>query len=106
MLWNNENFSVDHLASQACLSARQFERRSYLYSGVCPKMYVRLARFNRSYRLRLQNPQLDWLSIALMCGYYDYQHMAKDYLEFANKTPNVLFEEENWALERLLGLNK
>src|SRR5680860_83597 len=58
MLWNNENFSLDHLAGQACLSARQFERRSHLYFGICPKLYVRLARFNRSYRLRLQNPHL------------------------------------------------
>ncbi|ULQ54914.1 hypothetical protein KJS94_09715 [Flavihumibacter rivuli] len=39
------------------------------------------------------------------CGYHDYQHLAKDYREFANGSPNDFFREESKAPERVLGLN-
>jgi len=98
--------SLDWLASQACLSPRQFERKFYQYLGVCPKTFARIVRFDRSYNMRLKYPKDDWLSIAVGCGYHDYQHMVRDYKEFANTTPNMLFNEEYKAPERILGLNK
>ena len=60
----------------------------------------------QSYWLRLKNPALDWLSIAIACGYNDYQHLVKDYKEFANTTPNLFFNEERQAPGRVLGLSK
>ena len=98
-------YSLDWLASQACLSPRQFERKFDQYLGVCPKTFARIVRFNQSYNMRLKYPKEDWLSIAVACGYHDYQHMVRDYKEFANTTPNILFAEEYKAPERILGLN-
>lgn len=37
-------------------------------------------------------PDLGWLSIAIACGYHDYQQMTKDYLEFAEALPAKWFE--------------
>jgi AraC-like DNA-binding protein len=102
----NNKFSLQYLASQACLSARQFERKSYQYLGISPQLFARLVRFNQSYEMRLKHPQFDWLSIAVACGYHDYQHLAKDYKEFTNASPNTLFAAESKVLERVLGLNK
>jgi AraC-like DNA-binding protein len=99
-----QSHTLENLASQACLSLRQFERKSYLYLGVSPKFFIRLSRFAYSLQLKLKNPGLDWLSIALICGYHDYQHLVRDYLEFANTTPNILLSEESRSLERGLGL--
>ncbi len=45
-------------------------------------------RFENAFRMRNKNPQLDWLTIAICCGYYDYQHLAKDYKDLAGFTPN------------------
>jgi len=101
-----QKYSLDWLAREACLSARQLERKFYQYLGVCPKTFARIVRFDQSYNMRLKNPKDDWLSIAVACGYHDYQHMVRDYKEFANATPNMLFDEEHKAPERMLGLNK
>jgi AraC-like DNA-binding protein len=101
-----QKYSLDWLARQACLSPRQLERKFYQYLGICPKTFARIVRFDQSYNMRLKNPKDDWLSIAAACGYHDYQHMVRDYKAFANATPNMLFDEEHKAPERILGLNK
>jgi len=101
-----QKYSLDWLAREACLSPRQLERKFYQYLGVCPKTFARVVRFDQSYKMRLKYPNDDWLSIAVACGYHDYQHMVRDYKEFGSATPNVLFDEEHKAPERMLGLNK
>jgi hypothetical protein len=53
--------------------------------------------------MRFKMPDKDWLSIALDCGYHDYQHMVKDYKDFANAPPTALFDEDLKAPERLFG---
>jgi AraC-like DNA-binding protein len=99
-------YSLDWIANQACLSARQLERKFRNYVGIPPKLFTRIIRFNKSYELRLKNVDEDWLGIAIACGYYDYQHIAMEYKEFANASPNQFFEEEEKAPGRLLGLTK
>ncbi len=91
---NQENAaSVDWLADQSCLSRRQFIRK--FEEGINPKMFERMARFERAYLMKNRYPKADWLSIAIACGYYDYQHMVKDYKKFTSHTPPSLFELEN-----------
>lgn len=99
-------YSVDLLSKQACLSPRQLERKVDERIGVGPKTFLRICRFHQSYCMRLKNPALDWLYIAVACGYTDYQHLVKDYKEFAGTTPNHFFSEEKKAPGRVLGLTK
>ncbi|MFN8353970.1 MAG: helix-turn-helix domain-containing protein [Spirosomataceae bacterium] len=96
--------SVEYLADQACLSLGQFERRFKRQMGISPKFFLRAQRFNQAFMLKEQNPSLDWLSIALQTGYNDYQHMAKDFKQFAGTTPNSLLQAQANAPERILGL--
>lgn len=102
---NPHHLTIDQLSGKACLSPRQFERKSFQYVGVSPKLFTRISRFNQTYWLRLQYPDLDWLSIAMACGYYDYQHLVRDYRDFANASPNLFFKDEYNSLERLLKIN-
>ena len=102
----NMNHSLSWLANQACLSPRQFERKAYQFLGITPQLFARIVRFNESYKMRLKSPQSDWFSIAVNCGYHDYQHLVRDYKQFASTTPNNLFAAESKVLERALGLNK
>ena len=97
-------FSLDWLARQACLCQRQFERKFKERLGVGPKTYSRIARLYQSYKMKVDHPGEDWLSIALACGYHDYQHLAKDYREFSNSTPSALFHENDKAPEKQFGL--
>jgi len=97
--------SLDWLASQSCLSVRQFIRRFEEYIGVSPKMFQKIVRFDRAYRLRNSNPKTDWLYIALACGYYDYQHLVKDFKTFVNLTPTAFYEIEQASPERFFALH-
>jgi transcriptional regulator GlxA family with amidase domain len=48
-------------------------------------------------------PHYDWLTIALACGYNDYQHLVKDYKEFAAVTPSIYYLQDSKAPERFFG---
>jgi AraC-like DNA-binding protein len=95
---------LEYLASQACLSFRQFERKFRERMGISPKLFVRIQRFNRALDAKEKHPALDWLTIALICGYADYQHMVKDFRQFAGTTPVGLLQAAAQAPERLLHL--
>ena len=45
----------------------------------------------------------DWLSIALETGYYDYQHLVKDFKQFSATSPHSLLEAQAKARERIMG---
>ena len=101
---NPTRFSLDWLAKQACLCPRQFNRKFTERMGVGPKLYSRVVRFYKAYQYKETHPQEDWLSIALLFGYADYQHMAKDFKEFAGVNPNLWINQDNQSPERILQL--
>lgn len=98
--------SLDWLASQSCLSIRQFIRKFEEHIGLCAKTYQRIARFEKAFRMKNTHPYLDWLSIAVACGYHDYQHLAKDFKEFTHLTPPAFYEVEKKSPERSFGLHE
>jgi AraC-like DNA-binding protein len=86
--------SLDALADGCCLGPRQFQRTFTERMGVGPKLFARIARFDKAFRMKNNHPHLDWLTIALACGYHDYQHLVRDYLHFAAATPTAFYQEE------------
>lgn len=94
--------SIEAMADQACLSYRQFDRKFIERTGISPKEYFRVARFDQTFRIKNRYPELDWLSIAMKFGYYDYQHLVKDYKYFVGLSPHQLFSG-NHAPEKILG---
>jgi AraC-like DNA-binding protein len=97
-------YSLDKLANQACLSVSQFDRRFVQRMGITPKLFARTCRFYEAYQLKDQQPTLDWLSVATLNGYTDYQHLVKDFKQFSGSTPNSLLLAQANAPERILGL--
>ncbi|KAA9327722.1 AraC family transcriptional regulator [Hymenobacter busanensis] len=95
--------SVVDLAGRSCLSPRQLERQCRERLGVGPKTFARIARLHHAYRRRFHCPQEDWLSTALACGYYDLQHLAKDFRDLAGASPTTLFQQDERAPERAFG---
>jgi AraC-like DNA-binding protein len=86
--------ALDRLAADACLSPRQFERSFFERVGMAPKLYARIVRFDQAFRLKEQQPGLDWLAVAVRTGYYDYRHLVRDFKEFAGVTPPQLLAVE------------
>jgi AraC-like DNA-binding protein len=93
LLTNPTPFSLDWLADQACLSPRQFERKFTERIGIGPKLYSRISRFFLTLQYKEAHPEVDWLTIAIHFGYTDYDHLAKDFKQFANVTPNIIVKE-------------
>jgi AraC-like DNA-binding protein len=96
--------SLEWLAHEACLSTKQFQRKFIERTGVSPKLYTRIIRFNKAFNLKNGYPDLDWLSIAVHCGYHDHQHLVKDYRHFTGFTPTSFHNLEKNSPEYILGL--
>lgn len=97
------NASMEELASLACLSLRQFERKCSERLGMPPKQYARLIRFCKAYQLKEQFPQKTWTEIAYNSGYYDQMHFIRDFKKFAGVTPSFIHEG---ALKATIRLHK
>jgi len=104
LLGSDETVSISKLAGQACLSIRQFERKALNYLGVPCSTYQRIARFAESFKLKTKNPGKAWTDVAIQSGYYDYQHLVRDYKSLAFTNPRVLFDADQVSLEKLLKL--
>lgn len=85
---NFHQFSLDQLASDACLSHRQFERKFGERIGISPKLYQRIVRFNQAMNLKKHNPDQTWLSITHTSGYFDQMHLLRDFREFTGEIPS------------------
>jgi AraC-like DNA-binding protein len=101
MLRFNGNIPIEQLASIACLSLRQFERVSKERIGIPPKLFARLVRFSKAYRLRENLPHVSWTSIAHDCGYFDQMHFIRDFKEFAGVAPGIIEKDLEVAPIRL-----
>ena len=90
--------SVDDLANDAGLSSRQLERRFLSEVGVGPKLLSRILRFQDVFRAVDAN-ESSWPTVAVDCGYYDQAHLIRDFREFAQDTPAVLFAQQSALTE-------
>lgn len=91
---NIGNLSMDFVASQACMSVKQFERKSMERIGFTPKVFARMIRFSHAYKLKELYPQKPWVQIAYECGYFDQMHFIRDFKNFAGFTPSGLTESD------------
>jgi AraC-like DNA-binding protein len=87
LLPNLDPINLENSARKAFLSTKQYERKFKERTGVNPKLFQKLVRFDHAFRTRNARPDLDWRSIAFDCNYYDYQHLVKDYKAFTGFTP-------------------
>ncbi|MFN8251228.1 MAG: AraC family transcriptional regulator [Ferruginibacter sp.] len=104
MLKADNRMSLQQLASSSFISSKQLERKFKERTGVNPKLFERIIRFDKAFRLKNSKPGMDWLRIAMECNYHDYQHLAKEYKDFTGLGPNAFHDIENNAPERKLGL--
>jgi AraC-like DNA-binding protein len=90
LLKQDGNMSMEDAAALSCLSLKQFERKCKERIGMNPKMYARILRFSKAYRLHEAVPNLSWIEIAYHAGYYDQMHMIRDFKNFAGVNPSVI----------------
>ncbi|WP_407524341.1 helix-turn-helix domain-containing protein [Lacibacter sp. MH-610] len=92
-LLTNYNTGMDKIAAMACMSIRSFERKCKERLGMPAKMYARIARFHKAYKMLESKPRISWADLTYETGYYDQTHFIKDFKEFARLTPTLLHKE-------------
>ena len=97
---------LDALARLHGLDVRQLRRQFAARTGVSPKLFGRVARFDRLMHLTNTASQARWLDLALDAGYHDHQHLARDFREFTGMSPSAFRQMEMRAPERQFGFQE
>jgi AraC-like DNA-binding protein len=79
--------SVEQLAAEIGWSRRHLLARFREHTGLPPKVFARILRFQRAAKLLADPHGPSLAEIALDCGYYDQAHLNRDFRAFAGRTP-------------------
>ncbi len=71
------------------LSSRRFIELFRRQTGLTPKIFCRVRRFQHVLQTVHQKKDIDWVQVALECGYYDQAHFIHDFKSFSDFTPNA-----------------
>jgi AraC-like DNA-binding protein len=81
---------VSGLACMQGLGLRQFERRFLAETGLQPKLYARIARFQSALDAKINLPTRPWIDIAHCLGYHDEMHLVRDFHGFTGSAPGKI----------------
>lgn len=93
--------SVGAITEQIGLSATRFIQVFREQVGVTPKLYARLQRFQAVIHEIEQGQALDWVEIALRCGYFDQAHFIRDFQAFAGLNPTEYWVQRGERLNHV-----
>ena len=83
---------ISSLADNVGLSQRRFSQLFREQIGISPKAFCRVRRFQRALATIHPTPRdsrgIDWVDLALGCGYYDQAHFIHDFRAFAGSSPS------------------
>ncbi len=79
--------SVAATAREAEISQKKLIRLFSEQVGLTPKLYLRVARFQRVLERITHAPHIDWWDVVERHGYYDQSHFIRDFRDFTGFTP-------------------
>lgn len=85
--------TIGQLGQQLALSYKQTERLVERQLGLCPKELCRLTRFIHTHAKLAESEWVDWLTIALANGFYDLQHLSREWHTFTGYAPSLYQEK-------------
>lgn len=89
---NRGLISVDSLASEACLSTKQFNRKFTEFVGIQPKQFTRIVRFQYAIYSQQTQSVKSLTELAYKCGYYDQAHFTNEFKSFTGYAPKDFFK--------------
>lgn len=81
--------TIRSVVDQIALSPPRFIQVFREDVGLTPKQFCRVQRFQQATRLIAQGQYIDWVDVALACGYYDQAHFINEFRHFAGITPSA-----------------
>jgi AraC-like DNA-binding protein len=79
--------NIDKVASRYGISSRYLQKLFLTYTGLTPKLFTKINRFQRSLRL-VTKKDMSLTSIAYDCGYFDQSHFIREFKSFTGVTPS------------------
>jgi AraC-like DNA-binding protein len=80
---------IAEVSAEVGLSARRFIDAFQKEVGLTPKLFCRVRRFQNVLQFIENQPEIDWIQIALDCGYYDQPHFIHDFRAFSGINPST-----------------
>jgi AraC-like DNA-binding protein len=90
--WLGLGRRVGDVAQELALSRRRFITVFNEDVGLTPKLFARIARFQRALQGSQRSETPDWSRLALESGYFDQSHMIRDFVEFSGLSPAALHD--------------
>jgi AraC-like DNA-binding protein len=81
------NVRVRDVAERVGLSSRRFMELFREQTGLTPKSFQRVRRFQQVLQNLRANTDENWAGLAYQCGYYDQAHFIHDFKGFSGMTP-------------------
>jgi len=88
------NISMQDVQNYANVTKKTLERAFMHYTGLSPKFYARLVRFNHAKQFMSMGSKLDIMDIACRLGYFDHSHFTADFKCFAGQTPTAYYRSK------------
>jgi AraC-like DNA-binding protein len=84
--------NITGIASRYGITSRYLQKLFLQYTGLTPKLYTKINRFQNSLRL-VSKKDRSLTSIAYDCGYFDQSHFIREFKYFTGYTPSVFSQE-------------
>ncbi|MBC9913059.1 AraC family transcriptional regulator [Chitinophaga varians] len=85
--------TVKELTSLLGVNYKWLERNFRYYTGLPPKMFLRQHRFVQACLQLLPPRPADFMAIALDHGYYDQNHLIKEFKQFTGAAPGTFLQK-------------
>ena len=89
LLLTMPNIPMQSLTEKVNLSQRHFIHIFQKEMGFTPKLFSRIARFQRVLNKIESISSIDWFDVATDCGYYDQSHFIHEFQEFSGISPTA-----------------
>jgi AraC-like DNA-binding protein len=89
--------NIENVASRYGISSRYLQKLFLQYTGLTPKLYHKINRFQKSLVL-VSKKNMPLTSIAYDCGYFDQSHFIRDFKSFTGFLPSAGIIENSSAI--------
>jgi AraC-like DNA-binding protein len=93
------SLAIDAMAAHYGISRQRFARRFQDATGVSPKLFARIARFQGLVYSLLSTDVAEWAGVAPDAGFYDQAHMINEFRGFAGAPPTLFFQPHDDAID-------
>jgi AraC-like DNA-binding protein len=85
--------SIGIIATRHGITTRYLHKLVYEHTGLSPKSFNKISRFQLSLRLIAKN-EMSLTSVAYDCGYFDQSHFIRDFRSFTGVTPSAYLDNK------------